>query len=163
MKAFCLPAVRILSLVMGLLVLAFGLTGSITAATAAPVCATPDKDFAPFLVRFKNDASFQTARILFPLTVSVTEPASNGKMETTRHQVTLSELQSRPSRIIRGRAEAAMLKDSEGKLCEKGPQIHGDKATFLQYSCNTDVYADTYHFARQNGCWFLQSLENSGG
>jgi hypothetical protein len=65
--------------------------------------------------------------------------------------------------IICGAACAARLKGTEGQLCETGPTVKGNRAEFIQYSCGTDVYGDTYHFVRNNGYWFLQSFESSGG
>jgi len=127
-------------------------------AWAGQRCDRPDASFGIFLTRFKNDLLFRESRLVIPLQYSLTDPE-----KTTKERLTLEQIRARKMEIICGAACAARLKGTEGQLCEAGPTVKGNRAEFIQYSCGTDVYGDTYHFVRNNGCWFLQSLESSGG
>lgn len=137
--------------------------GAAQAASAADTCSAPDANFAAFLDRFKNDQAFQRERILYPLQFTSSEPDAKGGTLETKASLTQKDIQDRAIRIIIGRTEAAPLKGGEGALCEEEPRISGDHATFVQYSCHTDVYGYEFEFVRKQGCWFLQRLATSGG
>ncbi len=128
-------------------------------ASAAEACSAPDTDFSAFLNRFKNDKSFQKTRVIYPLQMSFSQP----DVADTTMSLSAQDILARRMVLIRGKAEAAQLAQGEGKLCEDKPEVQGDRATFIQYSCNTDVYGDKYEFVRKDGCWFLQRVAASGG
>ena len=75
----------------------------------------------------------------------------------------MKQIRARKLQIICDDPCAARLKGTEGQLCENPPQVKGNSAEFVQYSCGTDVYGYAFHFVRKNGCWFLQGLDVSGG
>jgi len=127
-------------------------------AWAESKCERPDSNFRDFLSRFKNNPSFRESRLILPLQYSETDPE-----KTTKEQLSLKQIRARKLQIICDDACAARLKGTEGQLCENRPQVKGNTAEFIQYSCGTDVYGDTFHFVRKNGCWFLRSLDSSGG
>ncbi len=137
--------------------------GSTPLASATDVCSTPDSDFAAFLDRFKNDKAFQKTRVIYPLQMSSSEPDGHGGIVETKGSLSAQEIQARRMVVIRGNDEAAKLAQGEGKPCEDEPVVQGDRATFVQYSCHTDVYGDKYEFVRKDGCWFLQHVAASGG
>ena len=125
---------------------------------AENTCERPDSNFRDFLSRFKNNALFRDSRLITPLQYSLTEPE-----KTTKEWLSLEQIRARNLQIICDNACAARLKGTEGQLCEEGPKVEGNSAEFVQYSCGTDVYGYTFHLVRKNGCWFLQSLDVSGG
>jgi hypothetical protein len=137
------------------LLVTIGLGGT---AWAESKCDRPDSNFRDFLSRFKNNPSFQESRLITPLQYSLTDPE-----KTTKEQLSLEQIRSRKLQIICGAACAARLKGTEGQLCEEAPKVKGNSAEFVQYSCGTDVYGDTFHFVRKNGCWYLRGLDSSGG
>lgn len=146
----------------------WSLRGAITVAIViagssnADACSKPDRSFRAFLARFKSDIAFQRQRIADPLVASSSEPDANGVMKEEHATLTARQVRDRPGGIIRGPSEAARLQGGEGQLCERDPVVHGDHATFTQYSCHTDVYGDTYEFVRHHGCWYLERLSTSG-
>lgn len=137
------------------------LFGAPTFAAADDNCGSHDKNFESFLDRFKNDKTFQKSRIIYPLQLSSTQPDANGKMAQEIKKLSLKEINDKSILIIRGRSEAAELMGGEGKLCEQGPKVKGNRATLIQHSCHTDVYGYTYDFVLRNGCWFLQGFSVS--
>lgn len=127
-------------------------------AWAESKCDRPDSSFNVFLSRFKNNPSFRESRLITPLQYSLTDPE-----KTTKEQLSLEQIRARRMQIICGNACAARLKGTEGQLCEEGAKVKGNSAEFVQYSCGTDVYGDSFHFVRKNGCWYLRGLDSSGG
>ncbi|MFO1385613.1 MAG: hypothetical protein U1F55_05415 [Chitinivorax sp.] len=111
-----------------------------------------------FLKRFKNDRVFREKRLLLPLQISVSDP--DGK---SAERLTLKQIRERKMQLIIGDKRAKELHNSEGRLCESKPVVRHNRATFEQYSCETDVYGNRFHFVFQRGGWWLQRVEYSGG
>jgi hypothetical protein len=134
----------------------------IAATSGANACSPPDRSLRAFLTRFKSDAAFQRQRVVDPLPVTSSEPDAGGIMREEHTTLDAAHVRARPGGIIRGPSDAAKLRGGEGRLCERGPVVHRDHATLIQYSCDTDVYGDTYEFVRVRGCWYLERLSTSG-
>lgn len=127
-------------------------------ACAAPNCQQADSSFGSFLHQFKNDTGFRESRLLTPLRMSVTDPAG-----TTREQLSLRQIRQRKMQIVIDDKHAAELKGTEGQLCEGVPVVRRNSVVLDQHSCDTDVYSNSFHFIRRNGCWMLQQVDYSGG
>ena len=129
-----------------------------TPAFASQSCQQADSSFGGFLRQFKNNASFRESRLLKPLPISATDPAG-----TTNVKLSLRQIRQRKMQIIIGDKRAAELKGTEGQLCEEVPVVQRDSVVLDQHSCDTDVYSNSFHFVRRNGCWMLLRVEYSGG
>lgn len=127
-------------------------------AVATPACAVADAGFDVFLQRFKNNQVFRENRLLLPLQISVRGPDG-----TSTEHLTLPQIRERKMQIIIDEKHAAELHDTEGRLCESKAVVRHNRATFTQYSCETDVYGNRFHFVFLRGCWWLQRVEYSGG
>lgn len=125
---------------------------------SAPVC-SPRESFPAFVTRFKADAGFREARIRFPLSV---EYQGEGWGPQHPGQIKLSAEAWNVEVIALVTAEReSELAGSEGELCESSSGAL-DERTLIQYSCDTDVYGNSFHFQRHDGCWMLVRVERSG-
>ncbi|MEN9455339.1 MAG: hypothetical protein RL210_858 [Pseudomonadota bacterium] len=127
-------------------------------AGAAPDCDAEDIGFDVFLRRFKTNQVFRENRLQLPLHISV-----RGPDDTRTERLTLQQIRERRMQIIVDEKVAAELHNTEGRLCESKAVVRHNRATFTQYSCETDVYGNRFHFVFLRGCWWLQRVDYSGG
>lgn len=62
-------------------------TGTVAGASTGDTCAAPDKDFASFLERFREDRAFRESRLLLPLAFRSSEPGGWSSRATRRSLV----------------------------------------------------------------------------
>jgi hypothetical protein len=86
-----------------------------------------------------------------------------GPDDTRTERLTLQQIRERRMQIIVDEKVAAELHNTEGRLCESKAVVRHNRATFTQYSCETDVYGNRFHFVFLRGCWWLQRVDYSGG
>jgi hypothetical protein len=132
-------------------------TGLAEGARRDTACESPDRDFASFLDRFKEDPTFRESRLQLPL-----DWHSFDGEKTTSQSLSLDEIHRRAIMLVVDRRTAEERRGGEGALCESVPEVDGDRARFGQFSCNTDVYAYSFEFHRVDGCWRLARLEQGG-
>ncbi len=132
-------------------------TGVADGASIGGACSAPDPDFASFLERFKEDPLFRESRLQLPLDWH----AFDGE-KTTSEPLSLDEIHRRGITLIADRRIADERRGTEGALCESAPEVDGDRARFGQFSCNTDVYSNSFEFHRVDGCWRLARVELGG-
>jgi len=127
-------------------------------ALAGPTCARPDASFAAFLARFKTDAAFRERRLVLPLRL-----IERGPGDVSTKNLSLAQVRIYGAGLIVADPAANNTGDRETDVCEDGPHLARNAATFIQYTCHSDVYGKTFHFVRRHGCWFLKRLDWAGG
>ncbi len=132
-------------------------------ANAGQTCGHRDPSFTAFLKRFKSDLEFRYSRLVLPMRFSEFDPQSamSNVMVTHYSSMTLAQLRSTGRLRIAADPHATNSGD-EGDVCEDQPKVGKNTATFVQYTCHTDIFSHTYHFVRSNGCWFLRNVEEAG-
>jgi hypothetical protein len=127
-------------------------------ANGASVCKVADKKFQVFWQQFKNDKNFQRSRVADPLTVR----EQNANEQPTVIKLSRQQLKANSFGVIDNK-RAKELAGTEGELCESAPIFSPKKVEIVQYSCSTDVYSKAFIFIDQRGCWYLESVTDSGG
>jgi hypothetical protein len=122
------------------------------------VCVRPDASFAAFLKRFKTDPTFRRTRFILPLRYT-----EQGPGEVSTKFLSLEQLKIYEASLIVADPAVTNTGDRETDVCEDPPHVTGNAATFIQYTCHSDLHAETFHFVRRRGCWFLKDLERAGG
>jgi hypothetical protein len=122
------------------------------------MCKAADKSFQIFWQRFKNDRSFQLSRISDPLLIR----EEHANEEPKIFKLSAQQLKASSFRVIDDKQAREQAK-GEGALCESMPVFPSKRAEVGQRSCGTDVFSIGFVFIEREGCWYLESVFDSGG
>ncbi len=111
-------------------------------------CSHPDTSFREFLLHFRSNEDFRLGRTRIPLRYVEWGPESR---KSTR-LLPLAELKVRQKGMM-PQDLAANSGNRETDACEDKPQAGRATATFMQYSCHSDLFSTKYHFIKRQGCW----------
>jgi hypothetical protein len=133
-------------------------SGFANLALAHPRCERPDPGFATFLARFRSDRDFQISRVKIPLRYNERGP---GAASTT--WLSTRDVKARWKGGLLQALSSRQSEYDEAAVCEEKPRVAGRDATLVQYSCHSDLFANTFRFVARTGCWFLGEVTSAGG
>ena len=139
---------------------------SAVSVAASPACKIPDKDFAAFLVKFKNSRAFHEERVIYPLKEEfaggegiVSGTVSRDKYRKEGFALRLQKTTIVPSRTCKAQNENGQCADYPRKgVCEFPPEILGAITVVRIFDCGEESFGADYQFSLQSGCWYLSAL-----
>lgn len=116
-------------------------------ANASDLCPTTDISLDAFLVRFAHDKAFQLDRVIYPLWIKYTPPASETPIVERWSRARLEKIDW-----------PLFLPQAELKRWRYAQTVSIKSATkaIVKHNSGTDSYLRVFTFKYKSGCWYLE-------